>query len=417
MGLTEFITHKEEIDDLLNDAQEKYDNAQKRFNEQKDKTTKQLENLGKIKVDCWSGNMESFLNVFNSFKNVDVESKLLTESNFKGKDESFELIISNSENAIFTAKEIKDTGIAAIGTGALVGIASYGGAMMFAKASTGTAIKTLSGAAKKNATLAFFGGGSKALGGLGVKGEKFVLAGIVVTPILLVAGAITAARSKAKLAEAKKINAEAIDACEKMNVISTGMSGIENISKNYCTFIGNFNNIFNPIINKIQLIKDKYIVSENEKIDFNEITKTEQKTIHIGWLLAQIYYHLLSTPILNDNGELDIRANEILENSQKELQQMKEDSLKDNNDYASILWEKDIKIQKKKNYIATGVFIALAVLNLRLRFIKSILFGILAFIVYPNTFMKNKNSESQNMKLRKIKLVVSIILSLIFISM
>ena len=54
---------------------------------------------------------------------------------------------------------------------------------------------------------------------------------------------------------------------------------------------------------------------------------------------------------------------------------------------------------------------------LRLRFIKSILFGILAFIVYPNTFMKNKNSESQNMKLRKIKLVVSIILSLIFISM
>ena len=417
MGLTEFITHKEEIDDLLNDAQEKYDNAQKRFNEQKDKTTKQLENLGKIKVDCWSGNMESFLNVFNSFKNVDVESKLLTESNFKGKDESFELIISNSENAIFTAKEIKDTGIAAIGTGALVGIASYGGAMMFAKASTGTAIKTLSGAAKKNATLAFFGGGSKALGGLGVKGGKFVLAGIVVTPILLVAGAITAARSKAKLAEAKKINAEAIDACEKMNVFSTGMSGIENISKNYCTFIGNFNNIFNPIINKIQLIKDKYIVSENEKIDFNEITKTEQKTIHIGWLLAQIYYHLLSTPILNDNGELDIRANEILENSQKELQQMKEDSLKDNNDYASILWEKDIKIQKKKNYIATGVFIALAVLNLRLRFIKSILFGILAFIVYPNTFMKNKNSESQNMKLRKIKLVVSIILSLIFISM
>lgn len=417
MGLTEFITHKKEIDELLNEAQENYDNAQKKFNEQKDKTIKQLESLGKIKVDCWSGNMESFLKAFNSFKNVDVENKLLTEKNFKGKDESFDLIMSNSENAIFTAKEIKDTGIAAIGTGALVGIASYGGAMMFAKASTGTAIKTLSGAAKKNATLAFFGGGSKALGGLGVKGGKFVLAGIVAAPILLVAGTITAAKGKAKLAEAKKINAEANDACEKMNVISTGMSGIENISKNYCTFIGDFNNIFNPIINKIQLIKDKYIVSENEKIDFNEITKTEQKTIHIGWLLAQIYYHLLSTPILNNDGELDIRANEVLENSKKELHQMKEDSLKDNNEYASILWEKDIKNQKKKNYIATSVFIALAVLNLRLSFIKSILFGISAFIAYPNTFMKNENSENQNMKFRKIKFVISIILSLIFICM
>ena len=102
-----------------------------------------------------------------------------------------------------------------MGTGALVGIASYGGAMMFASASTGTAIAVLSGAAKTNATLAWFGGGSIKSGGLGMAGGKIMLAGIVLVPILGVAALITSAKSKEKLAEAKKVNAEAKEAASK----------------------------------------------------------------------------------------------------------------------------------------------------------------------------------------------------------
>ena len=76
-----------------------------------------------------------------------------------------------------TAGEIAKMGFAAAGTGALIGVATYGGAMMFGTASTGTAIAALSGAAKTNATLAFLGGGAKAAGGLGMAGGKLMLAG------------------------------------------------------------------------------------------------------------------------------------------------------------------------------------------------------------------------------------------------
>ena len=58
------------------------------------------------------------------------------------------------------AGKIVSGGATALGSGALVGVASYGGATMFASASTGTAISSLSGVAATNATLAWFGGGT-----------------------------------------------------------------------------------------------------------------------------------------------------------------------------------------------------------------------------------------------------------------
>ena len=50
MGLLEPITHKEEIENLLNEAQTKYDTALNNFNKQKDKTADCLEELGKVKI-------------------------------------------------------------------------------------------------------------------------------------------------------------------------------------------------------------------------------------------------------------------------------------------------------------------------------------------------------------------------------
>lgn len=48
-----------------------------------------------------------------------------------------------------------NAGLGSLAAGTLAGVAAYGGASMFAAASTGTAISTLSGAAATKATLAF----------------------------------------------------------------------------------------------------------------------------------------------------------------------------------------------------------------------------------------------------------------------
>ncbi len=48
-----------------------------------------------------------------------------------------------------------------------------------------------------------------------------------------------------------------------------------------------------------------------------------RKTLHVSWLMAQVYYHVLSTPILNSKGEVSKEANEALSASTKSLKQIK----------------------------------------------------------------------------------------------
>lgn len=58
MGILESITHKEESQNLIDDAQRIYDDTKRNFENQKKQTTKALESLGKVKA--WSGGMDSF---------------------------------------------------------------------------------------------------------------------------------------------------------------------------------------------------------------------------------------------------------------------------------------------------------------------------------------------------------------------
>lgn len=318
MGLLEPITHKEEIESLVNDAQRKYDDATKRLEEQKERTSRSLERLGEQKLEAWSGDMQDFLDIFNLYNNVQMVNKKSNLVKFAGQNEKPQELMINMQRASMTATEVLKTGALAIGTGALVGIASYGGAMMFAHASTGTAIAALSGAAKTNATLAWFGGGSLAAGGLGKLGGKLVLGGIVVAPILLVAGVITAAKSKEKLAEAKKMHAEAEKAVAQMNTIISGMEGIEKMSENYRHFLSNLSSLFRPFVSEMERISQDYTPGPDGKIDFDDLSEVEQKTLHLSWLLAQLYYHGLSATILTEDGNVAPEAKTVLSKSEKE---------------------------------------------------------------------------------------------------
>jgi CHASE3 domain sensor protein len=100
------------------------------------------------------------------------------------------------------ADAAKAAGLAAgaAGVGAAVGgtaaFALFTGVAAFGTASTGAAIGGLTGAAATSATLAAIGGGSLAVGGLGVAGGTAILAGLVVGPAVigLAAGALLADR-------------------------------------------------------------------------------------------------------------------------------------------------------------------------------------------------------------------------------
>ena len=156
---------------LQREAKEVYDEAVYRLDSAREKTNDMLKTLGATKLNIWSADMGGFITAFSKFKNVRWEGLLAQEGAIDVSPESIKAI----QTASLKASEIMRAGLGSLSAGALAGVAAYGGASMFAAASTGTAISALSGAAATNATLAFFGGGSIATGGLGMVAGSAVL--------------------------------------------------------------------------------------------------------------------------------------------------------------------------------------------------------------------------------------------------
>lgn len=418
MGLLEPITHKEEIQNLIDDAQKIYDNAQKQFESQKVKTTKSLETLGKVKVNAWSEGMDSFVSAFGVFKNVEMDRISENTSYFIGSDEEPKQMLMNIEQASMTANEVAKAGFAAVGTGALVGVAAYGGAMMFGTASTGTAIAALSGAAKTNATLAWFGGGAKAAGGMGMAAGKLVLAGVVVAPIVAVAAVIAGAKGKERLAEAKNIHAQAENAVSQINVMTTGMQGIAKMSDNYAGFIKKLNKKFSPFLQELERIKNNHDTDQEGMIDFDSLSPVEQKTLHLSWLMAQIYYHVLSTPILTSQGEVSDEAATALNASMKDLKQVRKDTFKmvgEDAPVGNLIWQPAARNMLIINFMAMAVLISIGVMSLGTSVLKGILFIVCSGIACPIFFKFRDLPASRLYVWRLVRLIVSICLTIIIV--
>ncbi|MCL5289963.1 MAG: hypothetical protein M1489_02860 [Firmicutes bacterium] len=165
-----------------------FDEAKESLEYERNKTQDILVGLGKLKLEVWDQQLGRFIKTFEQIRNVKFEGQAMTgqlKNNHFTKDELMKM-----KDISLKAGEVMASGATALGAGALAGVASYGGAMMFATASTGTAISALSGVAATNATLAWFGGGSLAAGGLGIAGGTAVLGGIVAGPVLAVGGMI-----------------------------------------------------------------------------------------------------------------------------------------------------------------------------------------------------------------------------------
>ena len=412
MGLIERITHKKEIEELVSSAESIYNSAKTNFESQKENTSNSLEELGKTKIRVWSEDMEAFVSSFGAFKNVELTQADLSYSGFLGHNEDPRKIMLNIENASLNAKDILKAGFAAVGTGAIVGVAAYGGAMMFGTASTGTAISALAGAAKTNATLAWFGGGAKVAGGLGKIAGKVVLAGIVIAPILAVAAVIAGIKGKERLEEAKKVYAEAENAASKMNIITTEMRGIEQLSNNYLSFINKLHKKFSPFIKKLESIKNEHAKRYGELIDFDSLSIQEQKVLNISWLMAQIYYKVLSTPILNSNGKVDNNAQQILNITKKDLkllQRSNDKIIRKELEVEEIYTRPASNIIKILSYIVMAVFTLVGIFTIPSNTLKGFLFLACALLACP-IFVYSKKSTSKRMN---VSIIIGLILSIL----
>lgn len=288
-------------------ANQSIENARDQLDRQRKEVGSALESLGKEKLTILNRSVTDFVTSFEKIKNIDFQSSI-------GLEELKNLHIDQN-----TFHELKELGNFALGVaggaaagmagGALTAMGAFGAAMTFASASTGTAISTLSGAAATNATLAFFGGGSLATGGLGMAGGMYVLGGLVAGPALMVMGMITEAKSKEKLEKALSNKAQADEIVESLNAASVQCSAIRRRTYMFYNLLAHLDALFLPQVWKMQDIV------ENEGLDYRAYTLESQKAIAAAASTACTIKAVLDTPILTPEGELT----EASENVTKEI--------------------------------------------------------------------------------------------------
>lgn len=287
------------INDSANDAVE---NATEILNRQRKTVGTALEQLGSEKLFVLNNSVNEFLEEFEKIKNVDfTESAGLDElANFHVDQKDFEEL---KELGNFAATVAGGATAGVVG-GALTAIGAYGAASTFAAASTGTAIATLGGAAATNATLAFFGGGSLAAGGLGVAGGMMVLGGLVAGPALMVMGLITGAKAEEKVEKALENKAQADEIVEALSAATFQCIAIRKRVYMFYSLLAHLDSYFLPQVWNMEEIIN------NEGTDYRQYSKESKKAIAVAASTACSIKAVLDTPILTEEGNITEESEE-----------------------------------------------------------------------------------------------------------
>jgi len=273
-----------------------------------------LQRLGEEKVFILNSSITGFLDSFTKIKNVDFR-------NSEGLEELRKFHIDVSEfkelkSMVTFAGSIAGGTIAGTAGGALVAFGAYGAAQALAVASTGTAISALSGAAATNATLAFFGGGSLAAGGLGMAGGSAVLGGLVAGPALMVMGFVAGAAAKKNLEKAYTNQAEAIQIASQLESGTKQCDAIRRRTYMFYCLLSRLDAYFLPLIYKMEdIIKD-------EGDDYRDYSEESKKVIASCAAFAVSIKTVLDTPLLTDDGLLTPESETTLENVQESIEKI-----------------------------------------------------------------------------------------------
>lgn len=296
-------------------SDQRIESAAMRLEELRTQCGTALETLGNEKLFVLNGSINAFLNSFTKIKNVDFsESVGLLELNKLHIDRKSFAELGQLGNF---ASAIAIGSVAGAAGGTLAAFGAYSAAATLATASTGTAISTLSGVAASNATLAFFGGGSLAAGGMGIVGGMAVLGGLVAGPALLMMGIITGAKAGKNVENARSYAAEADVICEQLEIGATQCIAIRRRTYMFYTLLARLDAYFMPLIHSMEDIL------KTEDVDYSSYSTESKKTIARAASIAVTIKTVLDTPILSEDGSLTDESNVVsseVENNIKALE-------------------------------------------------------------------------------------------------
>jgi uncharacterized coiled-coil protein SlyX len=309
------VVKNKEANDTNDAARRVFDSAKEKLEKAKGCATLALEEFGKQKISTWTTQMADFEKVYSKIKNVKVGNRFSKDGFLPpSKDELLQI----KQHAL-NCQEILSGGFSTLGAGALTGFGAYGGATMLATASTGTAISTLSGVAATNATLAWFGGGSLAAGGLGMAGGAIVLGGLVSGPALLVGGLFMNSAASKRLAMAEINYYEAKKLAEEMNCATTSLDGIVEVVNQYAKLL---KRLAGKMLEANQSLAE--IIRQNGN-DYRSYDLATKRRVLISTQMAQLLSGVLNTSVLTSSGALADDVQKKLEGMQNKMDGLTED--------------------------------------------------------------------------------------------
>ena len=311
----EAVVDTTKASNLNKSAEELVKEATESLDRQRVACSKSLNDLGEIKLFVLNNSISQFLETFEKIKNVDFnESEGLEEiSKLHIDQKDFE----EMKSMVNFAGSIAGGAVAGTVGGAMVAFGAYGAAQAFAVASTGTAIASLSGAAATNATLAFFGGGSLATGGLGMAGGTVVLGGLVAGPALMVMGLIAGGVAKKNLEKAKINKDEAIQMYEQFSELSLSCEAIRRRTYVFYNLLARLDTYFLPLIYKMEDI----FKAEGE--DYRKYSTESKKTVASCASVAVTIKTVLDTALLTDEGLLTEESSGVAVSVEQKLKELK----------------------------------------------------------------------------------------------
>lgn len=282
-------------------AQKATDNA----NAARKNSGEALTRLGEAKIRILDDSIKPFISSFERLHNVD-----FTDSD--GLEELQKFRIDKQDLEGLKEMQTMATSLAGgVASGAAIGaitaFGAYSGAMMFGAASTGTAIASLSGIAATNATMAFLGGGSLAVGGLGVAGGTMVLGGLVAGPALAVMGFIVGAKASANRDDAYSNLAKAGEFKEEMMNVQSACKGIRMRANMFERLILKLDALFAPLVYSLDAI------IETSGTDYSTFTPEQKANVAACMSVAGAIKAVLDTAILTEEGTLTSDSERVAE--------------------------------------------------------------------------------------------------------
>lgn len=303
-GVSGAIDHSD-AEDVNKDAASIVDVAVKRVNTQRQATNDVLVDYGARKLRAFNGVIDDFIKTFGRLKNVELSQSVELDKLNLG-DFSMQTLGGLRQDY----QALKDAGLgigAGLSSGAALAFGAYNGTMMLATASTGTAISSLSGVAATNATLAWLGGGSLAVGGGGMALGKAVLGGIVAGPALAIFGHIMGGKGEEALNKARSNREQAQTIAAQANKTVTQLDAIGQVTSLA-------NGTFSAVTARLRRsVRELELVIANEGEEYSAFSKSSQETVYRTVKFAQLIKALIDTPILDEAGQLVLSTKKRVE--------------------------------------------------------------------------------------------------------